>query len=94
MGLPDAVCLDFDFAVRALKRWADRREEATHQEPDHSPEQKRRMKTVPTYPTLTAVLGLRDEETTAMPAETAGEAMRLGDAFGGGDIDWEAFGLT
>lgn len=66
MGLSDAVCLDFDFAVRALKRWADRRADDTMQVPDTTPqaERKRRMKTVPRFTTLAAVLGLTGDDET------------------------------
>jgi hypothetical protein len=58
MGATDAVCLDFDFAIRALKRWADRRADETEMVPDHTPERKTRMKAVPRYPSLLAVLGI------------------------------------
>ena len=97
MGLSDAVCLDFDLGVRALKRWADRREAATHQVPDNQPERKQRMKTVPTYPTLAAVLGLGTSDAPVAPAVIAADAATaqgLAAAMAGGDIDWEAFGLT
>jgi hypothetical protein len=71
MGLSNAICLDFDFAIRALKRWADRRSDETIQVQDHTPEseRKRRMKSVAKYPTLTAVLGLDDETDTIDPDE-------------------------
>jgi len=94
MGLSDAVCLDFDLGVRALKRWADRREAATHQVPDNQPERKQRMKTVPTYPTLAAVLGLGTSDAPAVVAADTATARGLAAAMAGGDIDWEAFGLT
>jgi hypothetical protein len=70
-GVGDADCLDFDFAVRALKRWADRRSDETIRVRDHDPEPPPgvRMKTVPKYPTLLAVLGMDDE--TAPESETA-----------------------
>ena len=53
--------------MRALKRWADRRADATTEVQDHSPERdpKRRMKTVPKYPTLLAVLGLDEDQAAA-----------------------------
>ncbi len=62
MGASDAVCLDFDFAIRAWKRWTDRRGDEQIRVQDHSPEpnSKQRMKSVPKYPTLWAVLGLTD----------------------------------
>jgi len=93
MGLSDAVCLDFDLGVRALKRWADRREAATHLVPDNQPERKQRMKTVPTYPTLAAVLGIDVDDAPVMPADVT-TSRDLADAMASGDIDWEAFGLT
>ena len=64
-----AVCLDFDFAVRALKRWADRRADEQTQVVDHSPEpaKGKRMKTVPKYPSLLAVLGIDDDTQPAEP---------------------------
>ena len=94
MGLPDAVCLDFDFAVRALKRWADRREAATHLVSDTEPDRKQRMKAVPTYPTLATVLGLAMDDTPTLTTEDRSTARDLADAMAGGTVNWEAFGLT
>ena len=73
MGASDAVCLDFDFAVRALKRWADRRSDATELVQDHSPETKKRMKSVPKYPTLLDVLGIADPSEPAVDTGTVDE---------------------
>jgi hypothetical protein len=66
--MSDAACLDFDFSVRALKRWADRRSDETELVADHSPERKQRMKSVPRYPSLMDVLGLK-ESGTESPTE-------------------------
>lgn len=92
MGVPLAVCLDFDLAVRALKRWADRREAATHQVRDHDPKPAHPMKSVPTYPTLADVLGLDDDVPAMTPADQ-GKAHDLAAAMASGSVDWEAFGL-
>ena len=92
--MSDAVCLDFDLGVRALKRWADRREAATHLVADHEPKRDKPMKAVPTYPTLAAVLGLGTSDAPAVVAADTATARGLAAAMAGGDIDWEAFGLT
>jgi hypothetical protein len=90
-GVNDADCLDFDFAVRALKRWADRRGDEQIQVPDHSPEPQRgkRMKSVPKYPTLLAVLGI--DEDTAESDTPAREVDDLLAAMMGNPADWEGF---
>jgi hypothetical protein len=92
-GFGDADCLDFDFAVRALKRWADRRADETTEVADHSPERdpKKRMKTVPKYPSLLAVLGLDEDAKSSDPViddeVTALMAAMMSTANG-----WEGFG--
>lgn len=65
--ITEAVRLDFDQAVRFVKRWADGRGEKTKMEEDHSPETKKRMKAVPKYPSLLAVLGISEEGETDEP---------------------------
>lgn len=91
-GLSDAACLDFDFAVRALKRWADRRADETIQVQDHrpAPDPKKRMKTVPKYPTLLAVLGMEDEVTP--DAGVDAEVQDLMAAMLTNPGGWEGFG--
>lgn len=88
-----ATCLDFDFAVRALKRWADRRGDETMQVQDHGPEPdpKKRMKTVPKYPSLLAVLGIEDEDG---PKESVNddEVTQLMAAMLNNPGGWEGFG--
>ena len=70
--MTDVVRLDFDQAVRAVKRFGDRRAEETEQVPDHSPKSdaKRRMKTVARYTSLFGALGIETaDETRAVPEQ-------------------------
>jgi hypothetical protein len=89
-GLSDAACLDFDFAIRALKRWADRRSDATEMVPDHSPERKQRMKPVPKYPTLQAVLGIADDEQASVDSGVVDELVT---AMLTRQTDWQGYGV-
>lgn len=79
--------------MRALKRWADRRADETTEVPDHSPERdpKRRMKIVPKYPNLLAVLGL-DEDTANAGAVNDDEVNALMAAMLSTAGGWEGFG--
>ena len=87
--MTEAVRLDFDQAVRAVKRFSDRRSDATEMVPDHSPERKQRMKAVPKYPTLTAVLGIEDE--TQAPVDS-GVVDELVTAMLTRQTDWQGYG--
>jgi hypothetical protein len=89
MGIPDAVCLDFDFATFAHKRWADNRADATVQVPAPEERNRKPMKTVPKYPTLIAVLGL-DEDRKDVPPPAEVEA--LAEQLMSGTVDWSAYG--
>jgi hypothetical protein len=68
-GYSEATCLDFDFAVRALKRWADRRANETKLVPAPEPP-KKPMRPVPVFETLAEVLAL-DDRTASLLARTA-----------------------
>ena len=80
--------------MRALKRWADRRSDETEQVPDHSPERdpKRRMKTVPKYPTLLAVLGMESDDATTDTTGHDAEVDALMAAMLTNTSGWEGFG--
>ena len=87
--MTEAVRLDFDQAVRAVKRFSDRRSDATEMVPDHSPQRQQRMKAVPKYPTLTAVLGIEDE--TQAPVDS-GVVDELVTAMLTRQTDWQGYG--
>jgi hypothetical protein len=91
MGATNAVCLDFDFAIRSLKRWADRRSDETELVPDSAPERKQKMKAVPKYPTLLAVLGITDEPDQPQP-DTA-EVNDLVAAMLRNPMEWQGYGV-
>jgi hypothetical protein len=91
MGATDAVCLDFDFAIRTLKRWADRRSDATELVPDNAAERKQKMKAVPKYPTLLAVLGITDEPDK--PAPDTAEVNELVAAMLRNPMEWQGYGV-
>ena len=93
MGKPDAVCLDFDFAVRALKRWADRRSEETDLVPDHAPERKQRMKSVPRYPNLMAVLGIDSDDGDQPDQPVSSEISDMMAAMLTNQMGWQGHGL-
>jgi len=62
-GWPLDVRLDFDFAVRDLKRWADHRANETKLVDAPKPSKSDRPKqSAPRYPTLADVLALTDED--------------------------------
>jgi hypothetical protein len=86
--MTEAVRLDFDQAVRAVKRFSDRRSDATELVPDHSPEKRQRMKAVPKYPTLQAVLGIEDDEQAPVDSGTVDELVT---AMLTRQMDWQGF---
>lgn len=93
LGLTYAECLDFDFAVRGLKRWADIRSEEQTLEPDDMSEAERKrrskMRPVPKYRTLDEVLGLTVAEGEHVPAAEVADLAR---AMAQLDTGWQGFG--
>ena len=87
-GWPNDVRLDFDFAVRDLKRWADARTNETRLVADHDRSDGKPKKAVPRYATLADVLGLdgEDDEVT-MPMLSAADAEDIAAAILSGSWD-------
>jgi hypothetical protein len=91
MGITNAVCLDVDLAFRTLKRWADRRADETELVSDNTPERKQKMKAVPKYPTLLAVLGITDEPD--QPAPDVEQVNDLVAAMLRNPMEWQGYGV-
>lgn len=93
-GYSAATRLDFDLACRALKRWADNREQMTRMVPMSESERNAKpKKAVPVYRTLAEVLALDEDATEtalAMSGLTPGEVDAMAeDYFSGFGLDDE-----
>jgi hypothetical protein len=86
MGLTNAECLDFDFSVRSLKRWADRRSDEVDYVADMSKPSKHRQKAVPRYGNLMAVLGIDELDQEPIATE---DVTRLVDQMMTGTQAWQ-----
>ena len=91
--MTDAVRLDFDMAVRGVKRFADRRSEETIQVPDNAPQTNRKMKPVPRYPNLMAVLGIDSDDGDQPDQPVSSEISDMMAAMLTNQMGWQGHGL-
>jgi len=91
MRLPETVIVDFNFAVRDLKRYWDERAEQQILVVDTTPKGQKPRVPVPKYKTLFQVLGL-NKDGTVPDRVNPGTVTKLTQDALAGDVDWSEYG--
>lgn len=96
MGIPETVCNDFDYAVRALMRFWDGRAEEMIEVVDTSPQRKgKRMKPERKYKSLFQILGLnKDGSEPERDGDTVKASQDLAATMASGTTNWAEYGYS